>query len=63
MKVTWGTYPNNLGHKDFVGCFRCHDESHKRADGTTITQDCTACHTILAQDEKDPKVLSDLGLQ
>ena len=63
MKVTWGTYPNHLGHQDFVGCFRCHDESHKRADGTTITQDCTACHTILAQDEKDPKVLANLGLE
>jgi len=63
MKVTWGTYPNHLGHQDFVGCFRCHDESHKRTDGTAITQDCTACHTILAQDEKDPKVLANLGLE
>jgi NapC/NirT cytochrome c family protein len=63
MKVTWGTYPNNIGHEDFIGCFRCHDDSHKRADGATITQDCTACHAILAQDERDPKVLSDLGLQ
>ena len=63
MKVTWGTYPNNIGHEDYIGCFRCHDESHKRADGATITQDCTACHAILAQEEKDPKVLSDLGLQ
>ena len=51
MKVTWGTYPNNIGHEDFLGCFRCHDDSHKRADGRTITQDCNACHTILAQDE------------
>lgn len=63
MRVGWGTYPNNVGHEDFPGCFRCHDESHKRADGVAITQDCTACHTILAQDESDPKVLSDLGLR
>jgi hypothetical protein len=28
LKVTWGTYPNNLGHTDFPGCFRCHDGSH-----------------------------------
>ena len=63
MKVAWGTYPNNIGHEDFLGCFRCHDESHKRADGRTITQDCNACHTILAQDESNPKVLSDLGLK
>jgi len=63
MKVAWGTYPNNIGHEDFLGCFRCHDESHKRADGQTITQDCNACHTILAQDESNPKVLADLGLK
>ena len=25
MKVGWGTYPNNIGHEDFPGCFRCHD--------------------------------------
>jgi hypothetical protein len=63
MRITWGTYPNNLGHEDFLGCFRCHDESHRAADGRTITQDCTACHTILAQDESNPKILSDLGIQ
>lgn len=63
MKVGWGTYPNNVGHEDFVGCFRCHDEAHQAADGRTISQDCDACHTILAQDEKDPKILSDLGLK
>jgi hypothetical protein len=63
MKVGWGTYPNNVGHDDFLGCFRCHDDSHKRADGQAITQDCAACHTILAQDESNPKVLSDLGLK
>ena len=63
MKVGWGTYPNNIGHEDFLGCFRCHDDNHKRADGTAITQDCNACHTILAQDEQSPKVLADLGLR
>jgi nitrate/TMAO reductase-like tetraheme cytochrome c subunit len=62
MKVSWGIHPNHIGHEDFLGCFRCHDESHKAKDGRTITQDCSACHTILAQDETDPKVLADLGL-
>jgi len=62
MKVNWGTHPNHIGHEDFLGCFRCHDESHKATDGRTITQDCNACHTILAQDETNPKVLADLGL-
>jgi hypothetical protein len=63
MRVAWGTYPNNIGHEDFLGCFRCHDESHTTAGGKSITQDCNACHTILAQDESNPKVLAELGLQ
>ena len=62
MKVTWGTYPNHIGHENSPGCWRCHDESHKSADGRTITQDCSACHEILAQDEPHPKVLTDLGM-
>ncbi len=62
MKVTWGTYANNLGHTDFDGCFRCHDEQHAAKEGKTITQDCSACHNILASDEKNPKILQDLGL-
>ncbi len=63
MKVTWGTYPNNIGHEDFLGCFRCHDDNHKARDGRTITQDCNACHTVLAMDESNPKVLEDLGIK
>jgi nitrate/TMAO reductase-like tetraheme cytochrome c subunit len=62
MKITWGTYPNNLGHTDFTGCFRCHDEQHASADGRTITQDCSSCHNVAASDEKNPKALIELGL-
>jgi hypothetical protein len=63
MKVAWGTYPNNIGHEDFLGCFRCHDDNHKARDGRVISQDCNACHTILAMEEPSPKVLADLGLE
>jgi NapC/NirT cytochrome c family, N-terminal region len=63
MKVTWGVHPNNLGHTDFPGCFRCHDGSHTSADGKTISNDCTACHNLLAVQEEKPKILTDLGLQ
>jgi hypothetical protein len=63
MKVTWGTYGNNLGHTDSTGCFRCHDESHSTTDGKTITQDCSACHNLLVSGEKSPKILVDLGLE
>jgi hypothetical protein len=62
MKVGWGTYPNNLGHTDFPGCFRCHDGSHTAQDGTAITQDCTVCHQPLAMDEASPEILKTLGL-
>ena len=63
MKLTWGTHPNNIGHEEAVGCFRCHDGSHTAADGRTIKGDCDTCHILLAQDEKDPKILKDLGMK
>jgi hypothetical protein len=63
MKVTWGTYPNNLGHTDYPGCFRCHDGNHTSADGKTIPNDCSTCHNVLAMQESNPKILSDLGLK
>jgi NapC/NirT cytochrome c family protein len=46
MKVTWGSYTNQLGHVTSTGCFRCHDESHKTTDGVAIRQDCELCHSI-----------------
>jgi NapC/NirT cytochrome c family, N-terminal region len=63
MNVGWGVHPNNLGHTDFPGCFRCHDGSHTSADGQTISNDCSACHNLLAVQEENPKILKDLGLQ
>jgi hypothetical protein len=49
MKARWNVYPDNIGHLMFSGCYRCHDGQHTSADGKTITKDCTACHSILAQ--------------
>ena len=63
MKMTWGVHPNNLGHNDSPGCFRCHDGSHASKDGKVITNDCTACHNLLAVEEQNPKVLADLALK
>lgn len=49
-KADWRVYPNNIGHKDWPGCFRCHDDKHKTAQGQAVrSSDCTSCHTILAQ--------------
>jgi hypothetical protein len=63
MKVTWGTHPNHIGHMDYPGCFRCHDGSHAAKDGSSIPQDCSVCHNLLAVEEAKPKVLADLGIQ
>jgi hypothetical protein len=63
LKVTWGTYPNNLGHTDNPGCFRCHDASHMTPDNkATIEQDCNACHQLVATDEGSPDILKTLEL-
>ena len=63
MDVTWGTYPDNLGHTNSPGCFRCHDGNHVSADGKTIPNDCDTCHDVLAMQESNPKVLEDLGMK
>jgi len=63
MKLTWGTHPNNLGHEDSLGCFRCHDGNHTSKNGKVITNDCGACHTLVAVDDPNPKVLSDIGMK
>jgi nitrate/TMAO reductase-like tetraheme cytochrome c subunit len=51
MTASWQQYPDNIGHKDWPGCFRCHDGNHKTADGkrSIKASDCSTCHTILAQ--------------
>jgi len=49
MKADWRVYPDNIGHKNSPGCFRCHDGNHASADGRTISHECTACHAIIAQ--------------
>lgn len=46
MKVGFGTYTDNIGHMDFPGCFRCHDDNHKTKDGRVISQSCDLCHTF-----------------
>lgn len=61
MKVSWGTYPNNLGHELFPGCFRCHDGSHTSADGRTISAECDTCHRLLAVQDPAPDILKQLA--
>ncbi len=46
MQVTWETHANNIGHKDFPGCFRCHDGKHLSADNQAIRLECNICHNV-----------------
>jgi nitrate/TMAO reductase-like tetraheme cytochrome c subunit len=63
MRVGWGTHPNNLGHNDSPGCFRCHDGNHNTKAGKSITNDCSMCHNLLVVDEPNPKLLTELSMQ
>jgi hypothetical protein len=51
MKTDWRAHPDNIGHKDSPGCFRCHDGQHKASTGKKMipASDCNSCHTVLAQ--------------
>jgi hypothetical protein len=59
MNTNSKTHPNNIGHDDSPGCFRCHDGNMKAAKGDqVIPNDCDACHAILVDGSpKEP----DLG--
>jgi hypothetical protein len=63
MKVKWNTYPNHIGHQESPGCFRCHDNKHKTADGEKIGKKCSTCHNVVADEESDSALLQELGIQ
>jgi hypothetical protein len=42
----WTTHPNNIGHEDSPGCFRCHDGKHLNPEGEAIRLECNLCHAI-----------------
>ncbi len=51
MRVNWRTYPDNIGHYRFPGCFRCHDGQHVSKEGKGIRKECAICHVVVAQSE------------
>jgi nitrate/TMAO reductase-like tetraheme cytochrome c subunit len=55
MKTDWRSHPDFVGHKNWNGCFRCHDGKHVAADGkmSIKASDCKSCHLILAQGSGD----------
>jgi Zn finger protein HypA/HybF involved in hydrogenase expression len=56
LKVTWETHPDNIGHDEFPGCFRCHDGKHFSEDGESIRLHCNLCHSIPATVGPDGRV-------
>jgi hypothetical protein len=46
QKIDWTTHPNNLGHINSPGCFRCHDGKHLDAQQHAIRLECNLCHSI-----------------
>ncbi len=61
MEVWWNTYPEHIGHERSDGCYRCHGRRLRTEDRETISRDCDICHTVLAEREQDPDILTQLN--
>jgi nitrate/TMAO reductase-like tetraheme cytochrome c subunit/mono/diheme cytochrome c family protein len=46
QKSNWDSHPNNVGHKNSAGCFRCHDGKHLDANQKAIRLECNLCHSV-----------------
>lgn len=65
-KLDWRTHPNNVGHRDWPGCFRCHDGQHFSTDGKVIRLECNLCHSIplvTQPGEIEPKLALASGIE
>jgi hypothetical protein len=63
MRTDAKTHPNNLGHDESPGCFRCHDGEMKDAkSGKVIPNDCETCHNVLVDGSPTEPDLGRLAL-
>jgi nitrate/TMAO reductase-like tetraheme cytochrome c subunit/mono/diheme cytochrome c family protein len=46
QEIDWDSHPDNLGHKDDPGCFRCHDGKHLTTEGEAVRLECNICHSV-----------------
>jgi hypothetical protein len=44
--ITWEDFQDHGRHKEFAGCFRCHDGKHLAEDGESIRLHCNICHSV-----------------
>ncbi len=64
MKASWKAYPNNIGHLNYPGCFRCHNNEMVSEDEEhVISKDCNICHTILAQGNPQNLMMGNINSQ
>jgi hypothetical protein len=61
MQVWWNTYPEHIGHQNSDGCYRCHGKRLRTKEREQISRDCDVCHTILAEEEENPAILTQLN--
>lgn len=54
--INWQSFPDNTGHLDGPGCFRCHNGSLQTAEGVPVPVNCTTCHSVplVTEDGKLP---------
>lgn len=62
MKADWSAHPDNIGHRDSLGCFRCHNYEMESEEGDTIFKDCATCHSIVGQIEPAAAMVEREGL-
>jgi len=62
MKTDWQAHPNNIGHYNSQGCFRCHDGQHFSRDGQVIRNDCAICHVTIDQTFKGQTLIAPEGV-
>jgi len=46
QEIDWTTHPNNVGHNNSPGCFRCHDGKHLNENNEAVRLECNLCHSI-----------------
>lgn len=56
QELDWQTHPNNIGHRESPGCFRCHDGQHLNEAQEAIRLECNLCHSI-------PQVISPNAIE
>ena len=61
MNVSWDHYPNQIGHIEFNGCFRCHNGNHENENGDVISRDCNLCHDIVGEGTKENYLTTNIN--